>query len=409
MTSAFVIALFACLLAPLAGAGLAMMNSGLGRSRSAAHTLLSSLLLLGVGAIAFLVCGAAFLGGWGSVAGGKVWSWLGMSGFFLHGVVWDASPQTGLIILHGMICASLVALIPFGAGSDRWRLGSALTIGGLLAAIVFPVFGHWAWSPRGWLASVGFLDIGASVHVIGGMTALALVWMMGARHAKYNESGIPAAVPGHDAVLVVSGAFVALIGWMGLNCAGSILYSKTSLEHLVPVVLNTILCAAGGGVAVAVLTKSRYGRPDSSLCINGWTSGLVASSAVAAFVHPMAAPLIGLVAGVVTVFAIELMDVHLAFDDPGGTVAVHFLGGTWGLLASGMFSGANWVAQLAGVATLIGFVFPLVFAIVWASSLVIPLRTSPEGDRHGMDLHELGAGAYPEFMMHHNEDSWGGR
>ena len=243
--------------------------------------------------------------------------------------------------------------------------------------------------------------------MIGGAAALALVWMLGARYGKYGDSGLPAAVPGHDAVLVLVGAFVALVGWLGLNCAGAVLYSKTPLTHLVPVILNTILCAAGGAIASAVLTKSRYGRPDASLCANGWTAGLVAASAVAAFVSPPAAVLVGVVAGVMVPFAIELADVHLAFDDPGGTVAVHFLGGLWGLLATGLFgTGTNAIAQLAGIATLIGFLFPLVFGFVWVTSRLVPLRTTPEGDRQGMDLHELGAGAYPEFMTHH-EDSWG--
>jgi ammonium transporter, Amt family len=277
-----------------------------------------------------------------------------------------------------------------------------------LSGIAYPVFAHWSWTPGGWLVVEGYLDTGGagSIHVIGGSAALALVWMLGGRHGKYSESGLPAAVPGHDAVLVLSGAFAALLGWLGLNCAGAILYSRTPLAHLVPVVLNTILCAAGGALASAVLTKSRYGRPDASLCANGWTAGLVASSAAAAFVHPMAAPLIGIVAGVMVPFAIEMADVRLAFDDPGGTVAVHFLGGLWGLIAAGLFGAGSWIAQIAGVATLIGLLFPMVFGFVGMTSRVIPLRTTAEGDRQGMDLHELGAGAYPEFMTHH-EDTWG--
>ena len=417
------ICLAAIFIAPLAGAGLAMMNSGLGRSRSAAHTMLSSMLLMSAGALAYLICGAAFLDGWSAAIAttvrGHTWSWLGLSGFFLHGIDWDGSgafPERPLTILHGLVCASLTALIPFGAGGDRWRLASASAIGALLAGVAFPVFGHWAWSDVGWLTHLdqlaglprGYSDGGGAgaVHVTGGAAALALVWMLGPRHARYNDSGIPAAVPGHDAVLAVAGAFLALIGWLGLNCAGALLYGKASAMRLALVGLNTILCAAAGAIASALFTKSRYGRPDASLCANGWTGGLVASSAAAAFVHPAAAALIGVVAGVMVAFAIEMLDVHLAFDDPGGTVAVHFLCGLWGLLAAGLFGSANLMAQVVGIATLIGFVFPLAFGIVWMTSRFVPLRTTPEGDRQGMDLHELGANAYPEFMMHH-EDSWG--
>ena len=417
MVPASLICLLACALAPLAGCGLAMMNSGLGRSRSAAHTMLSSLLLMSAGAIAYMICGAAFQGAWGSgvnmMVHGRTWSWLGLSGFFLHGVNWDADDSfDALRILHGLVCASIAALIPFGAGSDRWRMGSALAMGGLVSGIAFPVFAHWAWTPGGWLANLdlsrGFLDTGGAgaIHVLGGMTALALVWRLGPRHGKYSDSGLPAAVPGHDAVLVLAGAFVALAGWLGLNCSGTVLYAKVPMTHLAPVIVNTMLSAAGGALAAALLTKSRYGRPDASLCANGWTGGLVASSAAAAFVHPMAAVLIGVVAGAIVPLAIETMDVHLAFDDPGGTVAVHFLGGLWGLIATGLFGAGNGIAQLVGIATLIGLLFPAVFGFVWGVSRFLPPRTTPEGDRQGMDFHELGAGAYPEFMTHH-EDTWG--
>jgi Amt family ammonium transporter len=411
-------ALAAILISPLAGLGLAMMNAGLGRSRSAAHTMLGSLLSMSAGAAAYFLTGAAFLNGSGLTSNwnGHSWGWLGLSGFFLYGVRWEADPAAGLRVLHGMVCASLAALIPLGAGSDRWRLGSATLIGAVLGGVLFPLFGHWTWNEAGWLArldeiaglSRGFIDTGGAgaIHVTSGAAAIALVWMLGPRQGKYDSSGLPTAVPGHHAILSLAGASIALIGWLGLNCAGAVLYNHASLPRLAELAVNTILCAAGGAMAAAVLTKSRFGRPDASLCANGWTGGLVASSAVAASVHPAAAVLIGIVAGAMVALAVEAMDLHMAFDDPGGTVAVHFLGGLWGLLAAGLFGTGNAVAQLAGIATALGAMFPLAFATVWATARLAPLRTTPEGDRLGMDLHELGAGAYPEFVTHH-EDMWG--
>ena len=418
MTPVAVIVLMATLASPFSAVGLAMMNAGLGRSRSAAHTMMGSLLMMSVGSIAYFVCGAAFMsdGGLTIAIHGHDWSWLGVRGFFLHGMNWEASPAGAAAVMHGMICASIVALIPFGAGSDRWQLASAAAIGSVLAGFVFPLFGHWAWSESGWLARLpeiaglphGFADTGGAgaIQVTGGAAALALVWLLGPRAGKYSDSGMPTAVPGHDAVLSLTGALFAFVGWLGLNFAGALLYNRIELSHLPLIGLNTLLCAAGGAISAAVVTKSRYGRPDASLCVNGWTGGLVASSGAAAFVFPAVAVLIGIVAGAMVALAIEVLDVHMAFDDPGGTVAIHFLSGLWGLLAAGLFGSASATAQTAGVATLLGAIFPLVFFLVWLMSRLLPLRTTAEGDRQGMDLHELGAGAYPEFVTHH-EDTWG--
>ena len=59
------------------------------------------------------------------------------------------------------------------------------------------------------------------------------------------------------------------------------------------VAINTTLSAAAAGLAAAGITRIRYGRPDASLCANGWTGGLVASSAVCAFVSPASAAIAG--------------------------------------------------------------------------------------------------------------------
>ena len=74
-----------------------------------------------------------------------------------------------------------------------------------------------------------------------------------------------------------------------------------------------------------------------------------------------------------------------------------------GLLAAGIFGSSDWLAQTVGVATLLGFVFPLTYALNWTLNRFHPQRVAHDGDRQGMDLHELGAGAYPEFVTHHED------
>ena len=98
-------------------------------------------------------------------------------------------------------------------------------------------------------------------------------------------------------------------------------------------------------------------------------------------------------------------ELRLAIDDSGGAISVHGVAGIWGLLALGLFAHFphQWLAQLIGIATLLGFVLPLTYGLNALLNHFYPQRVAPEGERQGMDLYELGAGAYPEFLTH-NED-----
>jgi len=136
-------------------------------------------------------------------------------------------------------------------------------------------------------------------------------------------------------------------------------------------------------------------------------AGLVSSSAAAAFLKPAAAILVGIVAGGLVLFAIDLLESRLAIDDPGGAVSVHAVAGIWGLLAGSLLSiggsDGQWLAQLAGIATLLGFVLPLTYSLNWLLDKVYRQRVDEEGEMQGMDLYELGAGAYPDFVVHSDE------
>jgi ammonium transporter, Amt family len=406
---------FCTLLVPLAGAGLALINAGLGRSRSAAHAMLASLSVIAVAALVYFACGFA----WQSFPGrpahvltvaGKTWNWLGSEPFFLRGLTLDGSPAS-LAVWLGMLSAGLAALIPLGSGADRWRLGAGCASAALLAGFTYPVFAHWAWG-GGWLAQLGvnnqlgagFLDAGgsSSIQAVGGLTALSIAWILGPRRGKYAPDGTPSAIPGHNALVVLLGCLVALLGWLGLNCAGSLLYCGVEPGRLVLVAVNTTLGAAAAALASAATTRIRFGKPDASLCANGWVGGLAAGSAGCLFVAPAIAVLIGAAAGILVVFAVEWIELRLAVDDPGGAVSVHAIGGIWGVVAVGLFAGGagQLLAQLVGVATLLGFVLPLTYGLNRALNRFYKQRVAVEGERRGMDLFELGAGAYPEFMTH---------
>jgi Amt family ammonium transporter len=386
--------------------------------------MLASLCVLAVAAIVFVMVGFSWQGVAGgpshaSVVNGKPWNWLAADPFFLRGLHLDFSPAS-LVFLLQMFSVGLAALIPLSSGADRWRLGAMCASTVLFAGWTYPLFAHWVWG-GGWLAQLGanyglgrgFLDGAGSggIQVVGGLTALSITWILGPRRGKYSADGMPAAIPAHNVVLVLLGCLVAGLGWMALNSAGAILFTGVEPSRAVLTALNTVICASASALTAALVTRIRFRRPDASLIANGWMAGLVASSAAAAFLKPAAAILVGLVAGGLVPLAVDLLEFQLKTDDPGGAVSVHAVAGIWGLLAVALLSDAGapagsqgqWLAQLAGIATLLGFVLPLTYGLNWLLNRVYPQRVDAEGERQGMDLYELGAGAYPEFAIHSDE------
>jgi Amt family ammonium transporter len=309
-------------------------------------------------------------------------------------------------------------MIPLSAGTDRWRLGPICLATAVFAGILYPLFAHWVWG-GGWLAQLGasfglapFEDVGGAgvIQVSGGLMALSVAWILGPRRGKYSPDGMATAIPGHNIVLVLFGCLIALVGWIGLDSAASILFYGLAPERIPGVIVNAMLCASAGCLAAVLTTQLRYRKPDASLSANGWIAGLVAGSAGCAFLAPAAAIFIGAVAGVLTTYMVELFELRLLVDDPGGAISVHAGAGFWGLIAFGIFStqsntslGMHILAQCIGVATLLGFMLPLMHACNLLLNRLVPYRVDRDGDWQGMDIRELGAGAYPEFVIHADE------
>jgi Amt family ammonium transporter len=405
------------LLVPFVGAGLALINSGLGLARSAAHALVGAICVTAVGALVYVIVGFAWQGVAGRpdhalVVAGKAWGWIAAEPFFLRGLRLDLSPP-GLVALLQIFSVGLAGIIPLSSGANRWRLGAICASTALLAGWTYPLFAHWVWG-GGWLAQLGtncglgrgFVDGGGSstIQVVGGLTALSITWILGPRRGKFSAEGMPAALPGHNVVLVLLGCMFAWIGWMGLNSAGAMLFLGVEAGRVVLIAVNTTLCAAASGLAAAVVTRVRFERPDASLTANGWVAGLVASSAAAAFLKPAAAMIVGGVAGIAVVLVADFLEFQLAIDDAGGAVSVHAVGGVWGVMAVALLTDAGssgqWLAQVVGIATALGFVLPLSYGLNWLLNRVYRQRVEREGELQGMDLFELGAGAYPEFDIH---------
>ena len=405
-------------LVPLACAGMALINAGLGRSRNAAHAMTAAMCVLGIAGLVYFVLGFgiqshASLSPPLTMVGGKPWSWIGGGPFFFRGLQFDGS-AIPLAAWLQLSTVGLAALIPLGSGGGRWRLGSICASSVLFSAVTYPLFAHWVWG-GGWLAQLGvnyglgrgFVDAGGSsvIQCTGGFSALAVTWMLGPRRGKFGSDGMPAAIPGHNVLVVLFGCMLAVVGWVCLNEAGGILYGGATVALVPLIAMNTLLTAGSALLAAAGVTRFRFGKPDASLSANGCIAGLAAGSASCLFVKPAEAVIIGLVAGVLVIYSIELFELRLGVDDPGGSVSVHAVAGLWGILAMGLFgqSPGQLVAQIVGIATLIGFVFPLTYGMNFVLNRVSPFRTDSEGEWQGLDLHELGAGAYPEFVSQGEE------
>ncbi len=416
--TAFALALGLLLLAPLAIAGLALVNTGLGRSRSAAQAMLGNLAIAAVAVLVFALAGASIAGASGAAslsirAAGKSWDLLGLGPFLLGGLG-AAAPQAQLALLFEFVAVAMTAMIPWGSGADRWRLAGGCAAAAVLGGIVFPLVAHWSWG-GGFLAGLGanfglgagFLDAAgaASVHLLGGLAALALVWIAGPRRGKFPKEGLSTAIPGHSAVYVLFGCLLTLVGWLAWNVAGAIVWLHAPLAALPGTAIGTVLSASAALLATLAITRFRFGKPDASLCANGWLAGLVTSSACAAVATPFESIFAGAVAGLVTPLLVELRELALSIDDPSGAIVVHGAAGLWGLIAAGVFAApaGQLLAQLVGVAALLGIALPLVYLLFALLNRAIAFRVDPDGERIGMDLHELGGSAYPEFVLHRDE------
>lgn len=402
----------AILLAPLAAVGLALLQTGFGRGRAAAHALLGTMCAFGAATLAYLFCGNALAGlsqaHWqlAILLRGKSWSLVGGGALAMSNLDGGAASWTAAF---GLLLAGLTAIIPLGACSERLRLKPLLLLSALLGGLAFPLLAHWIWG-GGWLAQLGALDhcgrgaldIGgaAAVHTLGGLAALSLCWRLGPRQGKYDAGGM--ALPAHNVVLLLTGCLLSVVGWTAIDAGGALLLAGATLDVIPHLVINTVVATATALLASLLVTAARYGKPDASMGGNAFVAGAVSMAAGGAFMNPLTAAFTGLIAGLVVPFTVEWLD-RLGVDDPSGVISMHAVGGLWSLLAAGLFGGnGQWLAQIATISALLGFALPLNYGLDLVLNLLCPLRTTPEDERLGLDMAELGSGAYPELPRAEN-------
>ena len=384
------ILVFAAALVFFMQAGFAFLGAGLIRAKNTVNYMTKSFLDFCIASLGFWAFGYALMFGGGAAAG-----FIGLEGFFL------ANFADGDLVgwFFQMVFAGTAATIIAGAMAERTKINAYFAYSFIVGALIYPIYGHWAWSDFGWLAGMGFADYAGSgvVHMIGGFLALAGAMVVGPRRGW--EEGIT--IRGHNVPYVVIGTFILFFGWFGFNINSATLGLNA---------VNTLLAGAAGATAAIYVTLLMTGKADIEMAANGALAGLVGITAGCAYVDTWSAVVIGLIAGVIMIFGVRFVRNVLKTDDPVGAVTVHGICGAWGLLAVGIFaSGHNGVeGLLAGnVMQLVPQIVGIITAIVWgfgggyilfkALDLTMGLRVDEQEEEDGLDEHEHGTVAYPQM------------
>jgi Amt family ammonium transporter len=288
-----------------------------------------------------------------------------------------------------------------GAVAERMKLWSFFLFTIFLTGFIYPVQGFWKWG-GGWLEQLGFLDFAGSgiVHLCGASAALAGVLLLGPRKGKYGARGQVQAIPGCNLPLATLGTLVLWLGWFGFNGGSELRISDVAEANNVSrVFVNTNMAAAGGTIAALLFARAWFGKADLTMTLNGALAGLVAITAEPLAPSPLLATVIGMAGGVLVVLSIVTLD-KLRIDDPVGAISVHGVVGSWGLIAVlASNEKAIWWVQLAGLGAIFAWSF-LLSGIAWlVLRLTVGIRVDAEHEYEGVDLHECGMEAYPEFTV----------
>lgn len=304
-------------------------------------------------------------------------------------------------LFQGMFAATAATIVS-GAVAERIKIGAFMTFTVIYVGLVYPIVGSWKWG-AGWLDQLEtpFYDFAGStlVHSVGGWAALVAVYLLGSRIGKFDKDGKVNALPGHNIPVAAAGVLILWLGWFGFN-GGSVLSADPALTSLT--LVTTCLAAAAGGVGAFIFSSVLYKNYDLTMFLNGILGGLVGITAGADQMSPNDAVIIGAIAGVVIVLGVALID-KLRLDDPVGAIAVHLICGIWGTLAVGIFGELagldQFVSQLIGIGTIGATCVVASFIILFVIKKTIGLRVSKEEEVQGLDIHEHGMDAYPDFRL----------
>jgi len=385
--------------------GFSLLEIGLTRQKNTINILFKNVFIICIGLVLYALVGFNLM----------------YPGSFIAGIIPDYfvdlfglnMPENGLtaeyadggytywtdFLFQGMFAATAATIVS-GAVAERIKLGAFMIFTIIYVGLVYPIVGSWKWG-LGWLDELGFYDFAGStlVHSVGGWAALVAVWLLGARIGKFKKDGSVGAIPGHNMPFATAGVFILWLGWFGFN-GGSVLSADPAKTSIV--LVTTCLAAAAGGLSAFLVSLLKYKEYDLSMFLNGVLGGLVGITAGADLMSVTDAILIGFIAGALIVLGVALID-KLRLDDPVGAIAVHLICGIWGTLAVGMFGElAGWKQlgyQAVGIFAIGATCLISAYAIIKTLKKTVGIRVSREEEQEGLDIHEHGMDAYPDFRL----------
>tara|TARA_B100000315_G_scaffold258564_1_gene311199 strand:- start:161 stop:1510 length:1350 start_codon:yes stop_codon:yes gene_type:complete len=393
-------------------AGFAMVETGFTRAKNACNIMMKNLMDFSIGSIGYWAIG------FGVMFGASAFGLFGSDGFFLSAAntsTGDGQWQFAFWIFQAVFAATAATIVS-GAMAERTKFTSYLIYSVFITAIIYPVVGHWIWG-GGWLSEKGMIDFAGStvVHSVGGWAALIGAMLLGPRLGKYNKDGSANAIAGHNIPLAGLGVFILWFGWFGFNAGSTTAGTDLSIAVIA---VTTNLAAAAGAIMAMFTAWLRFGKPDTSMSLNGALAGLVAITAGCANVSPLSAIIIGGLGGIIVVLSVEFIDKVLKIDDPVGAVSVHGVCGAWGTLAVGLFAqeaygGVNGLFFGGGMGQLVTQIIGIVAVFFWVSiaalivfgliKATVGLRVSKEEELKGLDIGEHGMESYSGFQIFTNQ------
>lgn len=366
--------------------GLALFYGGLVRARNVLSVFMHCFAIAALMSVLWLAVGYSIaFGGSGAI-------WGGLSKAFLNGVTPDSLSGTlpeVLFFAFQMTFAVITPALIVGAYVERVGFGFVLLFSSLWMLIVYAPVAHMIWgggllADGGIFGETGVRDFagGIVVHETAGLAALLVAWVLGPRRAKNT--------PPHNPGMVMIGAAMLWVGWFGFN-GGSALAANGQAAMAITV---THLSAAAASLSWAAWERIKFGRASLVGLVTGTIAGLASITPASGFVGPVAALIIGAIAGILCQEAVLLIKNRVKIDDTLDVFAVHGVGGIFGTIMIAVFGAGSWAAQLGGLAVVGVWTIVLTFVIIKITGLITPIRVDAETESNGLDISIHGERAY---------------